>query len=249
MASPEVVIRCGERTCKDCEQALPLYSFNSYISRGKRRFATICKSCHAKRYSSMISQSEANAAIRKVRELKALIVDSKQCSRCNEKLPARMFPDGRDGGSVMRTCYRCRVELLQLKVEALAERASLVSDREWGRHVQRRYVYANPEKAIGWDNTRRTRMEQSSDGTLTVESIGELFARAEGRGCPYCGVTLNRHNKSMDHVIPLASGGSHGISNVIICCKKCNTKKGSRSARECFSGIALSQDYMQPRLI
>lgn len=36
----------------------------------------------------------------------------------------------------------------------------------------------------------------------------------------------------MDHVIPLARGGRHGIGNVLPACQPCNSSKGARLLAE-----------------
>lgn len=43
--------------------------------------------------------------------------------------------------------------------------------------------------------------------------------------CAYCNEPLDR--PTMDHVIPLASGGPHNLSNVVPACKPCNSRKGT----------------------
>ncbi len=39
---------------------------------------------------------------------------------------------------------------------------------------------------------------------------------------------MRSKDKSLDHVIPLVALGAHSISNVVICCKSCNARKGAR---------------------
>ncbi len=67
-----------------------------------------------------------------------------------------------------------------------------------------------------------------SDGTLTVEFLGRIFAEAEGKPCPYCGEYMNRRTKTLDHMVPLSKGGLHWTANVIICCNRCNSAKRNR---------------------
>lgn len=50
--------------------------------------------------------------------------------------------------------------------------------------------------------------------------------------CQYCSCDLNTNNASIDHVIPRSRGGKHEWTNVVASCKKCNTKKGSRTPSE-----------------
>lgn len=47
-----------------------------------------------------------------------------------------------------------------------------------------------------------------------------------GQRCAYCCLVFDR--LTMDHVIPLAKGGSHTASNVVPACRVCNSRKGTR---------------------
>lgn len=50
-------------------------------------------------------------------------------------------------------------------------------------------------------------------------------ARLQKGVCHYCGREVGADALTMDHVIPLARGGKSVKSNVVPCCKDCNTKK------------------------
>jgi hypothetical protein len=65
------------------------------------------------------------------------------------------------------------------------------------------------------------------DGSITEDVLWDLFLEASS--CPYCGVEITARNSSLDHIVPLASGGAHSIANVIVCCVACNLEKGERT--------------------
>ena len=44
--------------------------------------------------------------------------------------------------------------------------------------------------------------------------------------CFYCGKHLNDENFTIDHIIPVKQGGGDDLSNLVQCCKDCNTLKG-----------------------
>jgi 5-methylcytosine-specific restriction enzyme A len=50
--------------------------------------------------------------------------------------------------------------------------------------------------------------------------------------CYYCQKFLKKAEVTMDHLIPLAKGGVSQRSNVVPCCKDCNSKKQDKTAVE-----------------
>ena len=53
----------------------------------------------------------------------------------------------------------------------------------------------------------------------------------EGK-CYYCAIALDIKSATMDHVIPISKGGGSTKGNLVVCCKKCNVDKRSKSAVE-----------------
>lgn len=64
--------------------------------------------------------------------------------------------------------------------------------------------------------------------------------------CAYCGSHVSRQNMTIDHIIPRSSGGQSSWLNLVVACKKCNTKKGCKSLEE--SGMKLLQKPRVPIL-
>lgn len=56
----------------------------------------------------------------------------------------------------------------------------------------------------------------------------EVYDR-DGRECRYC---YSSENLSIDHVVSRRNGGSDDTSNLVVACRKCNSRKGSRSLEE-----------------
>lgn len=50
--------------------------------------------------------------------------------------------------------------------------------------------------------------------------------------CYLCGQICTHQNVTLDHVIPLARGGSHTTDNLCVACSPCNTKKGVKMLGE-----------------
>ncbi len=54
-----------------------------------------------------------------------------------------------------------------------------------------------------------------------------------GQGiCHYCEKKFSKELLTMDHIIPIGRGGHSSKGNVVVCCKDCNSKKGSRTDAE-----------------
>lgn len=56
----------------------------------------------------------------------------------------------------------------------------------------------------------------------------KLVAR-DGHACRYCG---GRSYLSVDHVLPRVQGGSDELDNLVIACRRCNSRKGGRTPEQ-----------------
>lgn len=54
----------------------------------------------------------------------------------------------------------------------------------------------------------------------------KVFSR-DGWKCGYCLTTVNGKTATLDHVVPVSKSGPNIYENVVTCCAKCNTTKGS----------------------
>lgn len=71
--------------------------------------------------------------------------------------------------------------------------------------------------------------------SASKERRAEVWEKTNGH-CWYCGAELSlicsandSANLCIDHVIPQAQGGSHGIENLVPACRQCNSQKGART--------------------
>jgi len=55
--------------------------------------------------------------------------------------------------------------------------------------------------------------------------------------CQYCEKNLSLKDSTIDHVVPRSKDGDHTWENVVIACRKCNQKKGSRLLRDCSMSL------------
>lgn len=74
---------------------------------------------------------------------------------------------------------------------------------------------------------RKTLYEKHPHRRREVE--GKLIKRFNGIAiCAYCGIEAEGEDVTLDHVIPVSRGGTDRMSNMVLCCAKCNTKKGNK---------------------
>jgi len=67
-------------------------------------------------------------------------------------------------------------------------------------------------------------------GTLQGYEVREYLLDKWGRKCAYCGKT--NVPLEVEHIIPKSRGGTNRVSNLTLACKKCNLKKGEKTAEE-----------------
>lgn len=79
---------------------------------------------------------------------------------------------------------------------------------------------SNPEKARLYTAIRRARKKSNGVFKVTPEDVSKLLTQ----GCAYCPSPAT----TVDHVVPLAKGGSHSIGNLVGSCLDCNLSKGSK---------------------
>ncbi len=141
----------------------------------------------------------------------------KQCKKCKEVLPVTAFgslartPDG-----LNRTCKICLAsyyrDYFSKNKEAHAKRV-----KAWRLN--------NRDAAQAIKRNRRSR-ESASGETVSAEQWKSVLDRFGGK-CAKCGAS---ESIEMDHVVPLARGGSHTPENIQPLCKSCNRRKSTSIA-------------------
>jgi 5-methylcytosine-specific restriction endonuclease McrA len=90
---------------------------------------------------------------------------------------------------------------------------------------QRKWRSDNPESARACDRRKRAKRARAV-GSLSAREWRAIVLKQRGR----CADCRKRTKLTIDHVVPLAAGGSHYAFNIQGLCGKCNTVKRDRIA-------------------
>jgi 5-methylcytosine-specific restriction endonuclease McrA len=115
-----------------------------------------------------------------------------------------------------RTSLEHRVQLSRAKTAnyKVRKRAELA-------RKQREYHQRHPEISEQNDLKRRMRRKQGRNDLTRAQ--WEVIKASYKFRCAYCGCKPKRLTR--DHIIPLALGGEHTMSNIVPACGPCNSKK------------------------
>lgn len=102
-----------------------------------------------------------------------------------------------------------------------AERYQRERDRRLAYAVD--YSKAHPEVGQAAKRRRRAAVEVNGLYRFTGDDWKRCLNRFGGE-CVYCGA---KERLSMDHVVPVTRGGSHGVGNIVPACVSCNASKGN----------------------
>jgi 5-methylcytosine-specific restriction endonuclease McrA len=78
--------------------------------------------------------------------------------------------------------------------------------------------------------TKRRAREYAAEGSHTYKDTAKLMTQSKGR-CYWCGEKIVG-KPHIDHIIPLARGGSNGPENLCVSCPTCNLSKGAKLPSE-----------------
>jgi 5-methylcytosine-specific restriction endonuclease McrA len=68
----------------------------------------------------------------------------------------------------------------------------------------------------------------SNRGSKEKQRMRRAVARRDGWKCHYCKKPLPKAAATLDHVVPLALGGSWRIENLRLACRHCNRMKADK---------------------
>jgi len=104
---------------------------------------------------------------------------------------------------------------------------------EWRRAWSKRWR-ANHKEYISARNRGTKARRKGAIGTHTAADIKAQYARQKGK-CYYCHARVG-DTYHVDHVVPLARGGSNWPENLVISCPTCNMQKRDKLPHEWVQG-------------
>ncbi len=124
---------------------------------------------------------------------------------------------------------RERVRRWREKHPAKARAAKLLWNKRNPKKVRehiRQWNKNNPDKVRAHHHRRRAR-RRNAGGTFTAGDIAEIRKLQRNR-CARCEQSLKRKKVHIDHITPLARGGTNDRRNLQLLCALCNDSKGAR---------------------
>ena len=162
-----------------------------------------------------------------------------------------------NGNSEMRKlnthCVRCGSEFLNLRAgkkycsvtckkmagndrngPSYAERYQ--REREHRLAASKRYAQENPHVAQAAKRRRRAALSSNGEFRFSGKDWKRCMDR-HGNRCAYC---ATKGPLTIDHVVPVCRGGTHGAGNIVPACARCNSSKRHRFIAEWKLGKTVS---------
>ena len=83
----------------------------------------------------------------------------------------------------------------------------------------------NKDKVKAQTERRRIRKLSNAQYEITEKELSKLYESS----CIYCG---SNNRITLDHIIPISRGGTHGIGNIAPACLSCNSSKRDKTITE-----------------
>lgn len=112
-------------------------------------------------------------------------------------------------------------------LEQMRKHLSVVRDKK--NEYRNQWRRNNPGMARA-QHQRRRALKKNAVGSFSATDI-QIQMRSQANRCWWCGVGLDK-GWHIDHLIPLAKGGSNNPENIVISCPHCNVSRQDRLPQE-----------------
>lgn len=205
----------AHRTCKKCSTSYPLTpEFWHKNKKTKEGLSYSCKECAKARALNWHYDNHERAKMRHhdYYQRNRPYLDAKN------RLWALNHPERIKG---IQESYKKRHPGRRLE----ASRKWHENNRERERKSSAAYRKNNPDKTKAYWHKRRA-LERSAEGSFTAEDVRIAYRSQKGK-CWHCGHKVGETFHA-DHLIPLKHGGTNWPNNIVVSCKDCNLRKGSK---------------------
>lgn len=113
------------------------------------------------------------------------------------------------------------------------KRAKYLRNRDANLKRTKEWYQANTEAALAYQSARRKAIRDSGGvwrnkfSPFPIGTLAELRRKQRGK-CAVCRASLDRAGQHVDHITPIARGGTNHTSNLQLLCPRCNTSKGAK---------------------
>lgn len=228
------------KLCRRCGKNRPASAFGLNNRDGLQSWCKACRAVYSSENRADLTQKQAQArsdegrAERKrlTEERSALASASlKKCAKCSSARPvSEFFKSSKSQDSLRSSCKKCDAQYNSVNAEKIAAKVARCRKKnpESYRAATKRYHTKNPETART-RSTRRRAKKLGAGGSYSASDIAFLV-KVQGNKCAHewCRVSLKKKKRHVDHVMPLALGGSNGRRNLQLLCQPCNNRKHAK---------------------
>jgi len=143
------------------------------------------------------------------------------CVMCSHENRARWSKNNKDREKARMADYYLRTRELYLARKKIWR----IGNPEIYRESSRRYRERNPDKLAAYARNRRARTARA-EGSHTIEDVRKILASQKNK-CATC-KEYTKDGYHVDHIQPLARGGTNWPDNLQILCPSCNLSKGAK---------------------
>jgi 5-methylcytosine-specific restriction endonuclease McrA len=126
---------------------------------------------------------------------------------------------------------KCRRNYAKNREAVAVYRRRLYLERQQATNTARCLAYRRANPGVGAEMVARYRARLLAQFVAPVD-VTEVRERSQGR-CGICGDYVPVADQSLDHIIPLARGGTHEPANVQLAHRVCNSRKGAKLIPPC----------------
>lgn len=198
------------KTCKRCGDTKPLADFSHSTKENRDGYSGVCRSCTRARKKAWAEENRDHVRAYH-REWSGLNQDKTKATRAKR--------------ADKKAEYDVRYVAENRERRAAVGLAWQRNNRErWYAYVSK-WRAAHPEHVSARRAARRA-LVAGAEGSHTQDDIRRQ-REAQGDACYYCGTSLS-DGMHVDHMMPLALGGSNGPENIVCACPTCNLRKGAK---------------------